>query len=760
MTNMIDITHESARHRQLRDVDGSEPEGPLQYVAVDGPAGEARDLAAVARQLWRRRWMLVLITLLGTTSAAAAAWSLPSRYIAEARLLVGIRSPQPLSAEKILADVNPDAERVQNESLILQSRTVARQVARQLHLADDPYFNPGPSWSLSALVPWMDEHLPRAMAWLRALGLDVEPPAEPTAEQRENRLVDRLLSGLDVATLGRSHALGIKAEAADGATAAAIANAFADNYLEYQRAEKIAAMERVEKFLTDRIDALRLEVQRSEQAVEDYRRVNGLYKSGSGSVATQQLKELNSQLMAAQSAKGEALSRLQEASALARSGLGNETVPDVLHSPLVAQLKQQQADAERRASETAASYGDRHPAMRAARAESAAIAGRLAAETDKIIDGLVRDARAATARYDALLANFENAKAEMGAVNDKSIQLEALERDATVNRNLLKAMLDRAKKTIGSAGVVQADARIISPAAVPVLASFPPTVLIVSGGCLGALLIAMALAMTLESNDRSFRRRDQLENLTGLPVLATVPQVRGRTAAQQPLRDSVSVYGEALRRLLVGVELSQPDIPPKIIMLGSAVPGEGKSVMAASLGRQLAASGKRVVLIDCDWRNPRLHQIFRCDNTRGVATVLAEPDALLNECLHLDAASGLHIMAAGRWEPRMLALLGSQRMAHLLAAFAAEYDMVIVDSPPVLVAADALALARLVEKVVFVVHWGRTPQDAVLEALKQLIDVQAELAGIVLSRVVPRQFRHYAARDLAQARPVQTTFRP
>src|SRR5215475_8552006 len=133
------------------------------------------------------------------------------------------------------------------------------------------------------------------MAWLRAQGLDLEPPAEPTPEQRENRLVDRLLSSLDVAMLGRSHALSIKAEAADGVTAAAIANAFADRYLDHQRAEKIATMERVEKFLTDRIDALRREVRRSEQAVEDYRRAHGLYKSGGrgGSVATQQLKELN-----------------------------------------------------------------------------------------------------------------------------------------------------------------------------------------------------------------------------------------------------------------------------------------------------------------------------------------------------------------------------------------------------------------------------------------------------------------------------------
>ena len=391
--------------------------------------------------------------------------------------------------------------------------------------------------------------------------------------------------------------------------------------------------------------------------------------------------------------------------------------------------------------------------MRDARAASASISGRVAAEVAKIVDGLAREARATAARYDALLQNFERAKAEMGVVNDKSIQLDALERDAVVNRNLLQAALNRAKQTMGSADIMQANGRIISAAVTPDSPAFPPKILILILGALGSFLIAAFIALQLEGNDRTIRRAEQVESLTGMPVLAMVPKVRGRLVAQQVLRDPISPFSEAVRRLFVGVELSKAAVSPKILLVTSAVPAESKSVMVASLGRQLAGSGKKVLLIDCDWRSPSLQRIFHCANAKGLADLLAEDDVLLDDCLHRDAESGVDVLPAGSWEPRLLQLLASDRMAGLLEALSAEYDLLILDSPPVLVTADSLALCRLVEKVLFVVRWGHTRQEAVLEALKQLLDAQADIAGIAVSQVVAKEFRRYASCELAYSRP-------
>jgi len=738
-----------------------------QYIAVEAMAPSAgageQNLSGALRQLWRRRWMLMLCTLVGGVLTAMVVTSMPSFYVAESRVLVGLQGPRVLNVESIIADVSPDAERVQNESFVLQSRVIATQVANELQLVKDPAFNPelrGPSFWSKLSPANLRAQLP---AWLLDVVAPVwpagAPPVPPTDVQRENRVIDILLSRVDVATLGRSHVLSVKAEATNPTTAAAIANAFAEKYVDFQRREKIKTMDRVDQFLMERIGELREQVRKSDQAVEDYRRANGLYKSGSGSVTTQQLSELNSQLMAAQTAKIEAETRLQEAKELGRGGLSGETVPEVLRSPLIAALKQQHADAERRASEVAAQYGERHPSLRTVRAEAGALTARLSAEVAKIVEGLARDSRAATARYEALAQNFERLKLQMGAVNDKSINLEALEREAVVNRNLLEAMLNRAKQTMGSAEVVQSNAKLISPAVPTDAPSYPPKALLLFLGSLGSFLVAAAVALMLEGNDRTFRRPEQVEDMTGLPVLAMVPQVRSRTAAMQVLRDPVSPYSEALRRLFVGVELSEAVASPKVMLFSSATPAEGKSVMVASLGRLLASNGKRVLLIDCDWRSPRLHQIFRCGNGNGLANLLTDDQAVLNDCIQHDSQSGVDIVSAGYWDPRSSHLLGSERMVELLRLFSSTYDVVLLDSPPVLVTADALALSRIVEKVVYVVRWGHTHRETVMEGLKQLVDAQAELAGIALSRVIAKEYRRHSYRELHYGRAAMANFR-
>jgi succinoglycan biosynthesis transport protein ExoP len=736
-----------------------------QYVTIEPAAPPAaaaeKGFLETVRRLWRHRRLILACTILTGGVAAVAAWSIPALYVAEARVLVGVQGPRVLNIEALMADVSPDAERVQNEGFILQSRTLAKQVIDRLKLAENPDFNPAlrkPSfWARlnprSYLPDGLTDWLPgRLVDWLGTAKSKAPPPADSalTEEPSGNRMIDTLLSHVDVSTLGRSHVLSVKVEAGNPQTAASIANTLADSYLDSQRSEKINAMDRVDKFLMGRIGELREQVRKSDQAVEDYRRANGLYKSGTGSVTAQQLTELNSQLLAAQSAKVEAESRLHEAQEMRKGGLGGESVPEVLRSPLITALKQQQADSERRAAELSASYGERHQAMRSARAEAANIAGRVSAEVAKTIDGLNREARSTAARYDTLSQNFERLKSQMGAVNDKSIQLEALERDATVNRNLLEAMLNRAKQTMGNADVLQANAKLVSPAAPTEAPSFPPKALLVFLGTLGGLLVGAAVALVRESGDRTFRRADQIEATTGLPVIAMVPQVSVRTPpAMQVLREPISPYSEALRRLHIGVELSEGAVSPKTLLFTSAAPSEGKSVMVASLGRLLASNGKRILLIDCDWRSPRLHQIFHCSNRDGLASLLTDDQALLNEAVHHDALSGADVLPAGNWNPRHSHLLSSQRMRDLLEAFVPDYDFIILDAPPALVTADVLALARLVEKVVFVVRWGHTQQEAALEALKQIIEAQGDVAGVVMSRVVAKEYRRYASSALS-----------
>jgi succinoglycan biosynthesis transport protein ExoP len=723
------------------------------------PAAEEQGFLETIRKLWRHRGLIALCTVVVGGAAIAVAWSMPSIYVSEARVLVGVQAPRLPNVESLVADVSPDAERVQNEGFILQSRNIAKQVIDQLKLRDDPEFNPElrkPSF-WSRLKP--QQLLPPAIdAWITQL-TSAKPKAADAdkfpgfstsagAATSDDRMIDTLLSRVDVSTLGRSYVLSIKAESLNPATAAAIANSLAERYLDYQRRDKIESIDRVDKFLLGRVAELREQVSKSDQAVEDYRRSHDLYKSAGSGVTAQQLNELNTQLTAAQTAKAEAESRLNEAQEMRKGSLNNESVPEVLRSPLITGLKQQLADSERKAAELSASYGARHPALVNARAEAANIQGRVGAEVAKIVEGLAREARSANARYEALAKNFESVKKQMGSVNDRSIQLESLERDATVNRNLLEAMLLRAKQSTGAETILQANAKLVSPAAPSGAPSYPPKALIAFLGVAGGMMVGAAIALMREGGDHTFRRAEQIESMTGLPVMAVVPQVGGRTPpAMQVLRQPTSAYSEALRRLHIGVELSEAAASPKILLFSSATPSEGKSVMVASLGRLLASNGKRVLLIDCDWRSPRLHQIFRCGNRDGLASLLIDKDVQLDQVIHHDALSGVDVMPAGSWSPRFAHLLSSDYMRRLLEALEPHYEFIILDTPPALVTADVLALSRLVEKVVFVVRWGHTRQEAVLEALKQIVDAQGDVAGIVMSRVVSKQYRQYSYGD-------------
>jgi polysaccharide biosynthesis transport protein len=717
------------------------------FVAVPSAHAEPQsDFLETFNKVWRhRRLVLLCMAIFGMISFVAVKL-LPVRYMAEARVLVGVPSVKALSIESIINDISPDAEHVQNQGFIIQSRALAKDVTARLHLDQDPEFNaelrPKTAWS--EWSGWFkrtldfESYLPES--W-RSADKDAGPPKDRT----EDRIIDNLLTLVSATTLGRSHVVSVQAEAHDPDKAAAIANAFAESYLMSQRGDKVAAADEVDKFLQTRIAELRQQVGKSEQAVEDYRRQNSLYQGTNTGVTTQQLTELNTQLIVAQTGKAEADARLNEVDAMRRKGFGGDSVPDVLRSPLIQSLKEQEAQAERSLADLTSSYGEQHPKVITARAQIADIKRKIQGEIGRTVEGLQHEAHTADARYESLRQNFDKLKTQMGGVNEKAIHLEALERDATVNRNMLASTLSRSEETTGLQAIQQANAKLISAAAPPEAPSFPPKFLIVFLGSLAGILIGILAALLRERLDRTFRRADEVETLTGLPVLAMVPSLRGSTPpALQVLKQPISPYSEALRKLYIGLQLSESAQSPRTVMFSSAVPGEGKSVVAASLGRMLASNGKRVLLIDCDWRRPTLHRIFGCPNRGGLAALLDDEPAPLNEIIHSDDLSGVDVIVAGEMTMKSMHSLMSDRMRIIINQFAKRYDLVILDSSPVFVGSEVLTLSRFVDKVIFSIRWGHTQREVAFDALKQLVEAQADVAGTYFSRVDPKRYRQFA----------------
>lgn len=716
--------------------------------------GKETDFLDTLRKLWRHRGTIFVCTFIFTAAAVLVARQIPAHYIADAKILVGVPAARALNIEAIIADISPDAERIQNEAYVIQSRDVARQVIDKLKLKENPEFNPAlrpePGW-LSYLDPvrYLPDSIKAYMPGQKAPAEQAEVSPEVKAEQEMNGIIDTLLAKIEVTTLGRSHVLNVEARSIAPDTAAAIANGFGEAYLARQRSDKIEASEEVERFLSDRIASLREQVEKSDRAVEEYRRVNNLYQGASAGVTAQQLTELNTQLIVAQTAKAEADSRLGEAQALRRTGVDSQSVPQVLQSPLVQQLKAQQAEADRRLADLSGSLGPQHPRVISAKAEIADIRGKVNAEVGRIIQSLQHEARTTTARYEALRQNFNRLQTQAGGVNEKSIRLNALEREAQVNRNLLEQMMGRAKETVGQDQLQKPNAKLISAAAPPTKPGFPPKTLLVFLGAVAGALIGMAYALLREGVDRTFRRADQIEAMTGLPVLAMIPTLRGSiTPIAHVLRKPVSPYSEALRKLHIGLELSEAAQSPKTVLFGSAVPGEGKTVLVASMGRMLASHGRRILMIDCDWRNPRLHKLFQCQNRNGLAELLCDQPERIEDCIFTDTLSGADLIPSGVFTPQAMRYLTTDRMKMILHALAPRYDMIFLDTAPVLVGAEVLTLSRMVDKVAFMVRWGETKREAVMEAMKDLIEVNADIAGIAMTRVDPKGYRSYSYSEL------------
>jgi capsular exopolysaccharide synthesis family protein len=262
-------------------------------------------------------------------------------------------------------------------------------------------------------------------------------------------------------------------------------------------------------------------------------------------------------------------------------------------------------------------------------------------------------------------------------------------------------------------------------------------------GTLGGGLFGIAFALFRDGADRTFRRSDQVEAASGLPVLAMVPTVRGPAVPiLHVLQQPISPFSEAVRKLHIGLQMSEASWSPKTVLFSSATPGEGKSVLVAALGRMLAANGRRVLLVDCDWRAPNLHRLFRFANRGGLAALL-DGDTAGGASIHRDDASGVDVLPCGNFTPRTMHRLMEPEMRSLVDELVRQYDLVILDGPPVLVGAEALSLGQLVDKVVYAVRWGVTRREIALEGLKQFIETHSDVAGIVVSRVDAKRYRQY-----------------
>lgn len=655
-----------------------------------------------------RRWKLVCgIAVITFTLFMAAAYTLPTTYTGVSQILldapIDYMTPQDYSNSNF--SDNPTF--IESQIAVLRSASLLQQVVDSQKLAEDPKIGPG------------------ALVWLQ--------------------------NALGVSRVGLGNVIELDVGAYDPEKAASLANAIAQAYVADRIRSRYEGVQKASSWLSDRAAYLRAELSRSEQAVQKFRIDHNLVATQAGSLTDQQLSELNVALINARAELSEKRSQYQQVSKVQAAGGDIQSIPDVLQSVVINALRAQLSGVTRREADLKLKYGERHPEVLSAQAERRDIEGQIAAEVQRLIGNLKNEVDAAEAREASLARALDSVSNRSEIEGQVGVQLRDLERIAAANKELFETFLSRAKLTEEKSTLLNSGVRVITDASVPGAPSFPNRPLFAALGVVFGIFFGGAGAVLRELFASGFMAKKQIEEELAVPVLASMPRMSGwsKDVHAQPVayleRKPLSRYSEAVRRLRLGIQATpELDRSPRLVLVTSAMPGEGKTTLALSLACSAAADGERVLVIDADLRLSAATAFFGMADKVGLVDLLTLPVKAAN-AIHLDERSGISMLPAGARTRNPPALLASARMRSLLEEVRGKFDTVIIDAPPVGPAADASILARHVDKVVFVVRWRETSREAVAEGIRHLGD-RSKLAGIALTMVdepkLPRYGRY------------------
>jgi capsular exopolysaccharide synthesis family protein len=759
------------------------PEAAQNNAAASAGVVPGVDLQECLSIFLRQKWtILATVTVIMALAFVVVSFLTP-RYTANVLVQINPRQSQIVDFESVLSGLPAGIETIQTEIQIIKSRKIARRTVARLQLNKDPEFNSAlrPAGRISswryAIAAWLtslamereDDGLASAEdvkdesrgfvseLFLKLSGVlrpsSMEVLSEKQQVQRENdHVIDNFLQNLTVTPERRSRIVGISFESENPNSAAAVANTVADFYIVAQLEAKFEATKRATTWLSERVEKLRVEVRTKEQIVEEFRANSGLLQGGQDRTLTsEQVSELNAQHVTEITKLAEAEARLQQVNKLLTSSDGIESAIEVLASPLIRNLRMDETRIVREIAELSESYGERHPTMINARAEARDLQAKIKVEVGRIVQGLRNEVAVARARAAALVRTLESVKKQIVGLNQSEVQLRALEREATASRTILENLLERTKETISQESFQQADADIVSEATVPGEPSFPKKGVIFLLVFIAALMQGVFLAFVIDRLDLGFRSMEQVERLMGITPLGLIPEVSkfaavGKKPHNYILENPGSAFSEAIRSLYTNILMSDAVQQPRVILVTSGLPGEGKTSVVLCLARLLSITGRKVIVVDCDFRKPMVHKELGIPPGTGLSDYLTG-GVILDEIIHEDKDSGAQILQAGTFVRKSPEQLDSGLMQKLLKKLRLEYDVVLLDSPPVLAVSDPLFIARLADTTIFLIRWARTRRAAASMGLKRVLAAQANVAGVLLTMVDVKSHAQYGFGD-------------
>ena len=677
---------------------------------------ELRTLAGMLVRQWRLIASITALTLLLTTALLS---QLSYRYTAEALLTIDERESQLVGQEDPTSSVGVTLNnRVDTEVEIMASSSVALGVIDRLALWRDPEFG-FTALSLSQKLGGLVGIKSSVNDGTDIYRLD-QLPSEVQAQ-----LVKKLSSAVRISRRGLTSVIAVEATSKDREKSAKIANAVTESYLDVQINAKARTAQRAVDFLSQRVDELARGLQDTESKTENFI-LTQADKVGTPE-ARAQMATIRDQITNIAGAQAEFNSRINALRSLRDNpaALSPENVPAELRA-----LAEERAALSKKALANAAA-----PDLQA---QLKVLDQKLSDMADLKTNDLQNQLAQQDKSKDDLRKQLQEVFTQQKIPSEVSVNLYRLQREAETSRKLYETFSTRLGEVQQRVGLAMPNSRIVAPAIVPAQSSFPPSTLMLVGGTLLGLALGFAAAFAREQLVGGFASSAQVEDVTGLPVLASIPRDDNKMPHNMIIESPLSSFAESLRRLRLGVEENSGDNPSRVVLVTSTEPGEGKSTLSLSLGRALALAGRKTLLVDCDFRHPSIGRLGEQVSSGDLSDILSRAvrsNFNVSQAALMEEATSLYVLTTTSSKKQASdVIVSSPVFSDFLAQCQDEFEFIILDSPPIGYVVDARILATYADLLIYVIKQNSTSQQDAVSGLRQLIgNSRAVNMGVVLN---------------------------
>jgi len=711
----------------------SEAHTTLGYGAADPEADTVESALAKAMQIVRKRaddGLIVFLVVFGI-SLLYTLTATPT-YEARAQVLIETAAPNVVSFPEVLEQSNATLEYYQTQYRILQSRSLIKRTLDEAHLWQHAQLTPQPPSGFSPR-----RAVSAVRGWVSGLfgSTAVAAGARTPDADIQARKIDAFLGGLSIVPVRSSRIVEVRYLSADPVFAATAANAVARAYIQQNLDLRYDASQEASDWLRTQMDEQRKAVEASELALQKYREdYDSISLEERQNIVVQRLADLNTALTRARTQRIGKESDYQRLQEVQQDRAALDAFPAVLANTFIQQLKGELASLQRQQAQLGERLGERHPDMVKIRSEIQSAEAKLQAETGTVAQAVRSEYLTAVREERSLQASLDEQKREAQELNRRAIDYGVLQRDATTNRQLFDALLQRTKETGISGALRTSNIRVVDDAEVPRSPSYPSKVTNLMLGLVSGVFFAFSFIFAVDLLDNRLKSPSEVKSVLRLPFLGVIPMSDTHHGDLLVNNGVGPEFAESMRSLRSNVLFSSTPDTNRSVVVTSTMPGEGKTLVASNLALSLAMAGQRVLLIDADMRRPRLHQIFNVSQEPGLSNVIIGKTRP-SEVVQKTSVPNLCLLPAGYVPPNPPELLASRRFKELLEAFDNYFEWVIIDSPPAMGVTDAAVIGHITSGVLFVVGSEMTTRGAARMALEQLDAARVKYVGAVLNRV-------------------------